>query len=117
MVNKISIIAATLLVISTSANAYNNAYGGQRFEGNRFSNGASEQVLHVLCSHAGYMITMYFGSSPDDALRNFVSPNAIKTVNFHQYKTKFDEDWTYTLHITEDKRTQAFIRASSQFSR
>ena len=62
----------------------------------------SEQVMHVLCSHAGYRLTIGgWDYQPDNALDSFVSPNADKTVSFYQYQAESGK-WIDSVNIEED---------------
>ena len=69
----------------------------------------TNQMLHVLCGHAGYLLTikgcLY---QPGNPIRSFVSPNEVKVVYFDCYQqfdvvqNKYDGEWFESVHIDED---------------
>jgi len=73
----------------------------------------SREVLHVLCSHAGYALIVFWAYQPGNALLNLVLPNEVKTVHYKQYQffdyglhddelKKYDGEWFESVEIYED---------------
>ena len=69
----------------------------------------SEQVLHILCSHAGYRLRIGgWAYQPGNQIRSFEPPNGVKIVYFDHHQqfdcdqNKYDGEWFESVHIDED---------------